>query len=47
MIQKKWLVHFSIKYRERRWCNGGAVQYKHFQSVAKEIEGGKLEEVFL
>ena len=27
--------------------NGGAVQYKHFQSVAKEIEGGKLEEVFL
>ncbi len=26
---------------------GGAVQYKHYQSIAKEIECGKLEEVFL
>ncbi len=26
---------------------GGAVQYKHYQSIAKEIEHGKLEEVFL
>ena len=26
---------------------GGAVQYKHYQSIAKEIESGKLEEVFL
>lgn len=27
--------------------NGGAVQYKHYQSIAKELEYGKLEEVML
>ena len=26
---------------------GGAVQYKHYQSIAKEIEQGKLQEVYL
>ena len=26
---------------------GGAVQYKHYRSIAKEMEAGKLEEVFL
>ncbi|MBQ9503376.1 MAG: TNT domain-containing protein [Lachnospiraceae bacterium] len=26
---------------------GGAVQYKHYQSIAKELETRKLEEVFL
>ena len=26
---------------------GGAVQYKHYQSIAKEIEHGKIQEVFL
>ena len=26
---------------------GGAVQYKHFQSIAKELEAGKIEEVIL
>lgn len=26
---------------------GGAVQYKHFRSIAKEIEQGNLQEVFL
>ncbi len=26
---------------------GGAVQYKHHESIAKEIEYGKLEEVFI
>lgn len=29
------------------YSKGGAVQYKHFQSIAKEIQQGKLEEVFL
>ncbi|MCR4989884.1 MAG: TNT domain-containing protein [Lachnospiraceae bacterium] len=27
--------------------NGGAVQYKHYQSIANEVNQGKLEEVFL
>lgn len=27
--------------------NGGAVQYKHYQSIAKELEDDVLDEVFL
>ena len=29
------------------FSGGGAVQYKHFQSIAKEKQLGKIEEVFL
>ncbi len=28
------------------FSEGGAVQYKHFQSIAKEKQHGKIEEVF-